>query len=788
LAASTNRWSEQMTLLTLEDMRRAIPELNGRLQVAGLQSTVTVHRDPWGIPHIQAENEWDLFLAQGYVTAQDRLWHMDADRHRALGRWSEFAGESGVKQDRLLRAAGMGRTARLDYQACSNEARAMMDAYTAGVNAFIASGQPLPVEYVLLGTEPEPWVNWHCIANYKMRNSLLGTFEAKLLRTELAAKMEPERIAAVINGYPAGHLITVPPGELFDGVDLDGIEELRQAAADANWLLETEPGSNAWAVSGTRTKSGKPLVAGDSHRALDTPSVYYQVHVACPNFEVIGHSVPGMPGVMHFAHNRQVAWGMTYGSADTQDLFIERFEERDGMRHYLFRHEWIPAEVLNETISVRDGDPVAIDVTITRHGPVIAGDPATGHGIAIADPGLIEGTPWVDAVRDAMRSTSVHELHQAFGKWNDRVNNYAVGDVHGVFGYLHEGMIPVRSERNGWSAVPGWSGDFEWNGYIPHDALPKSINPEQGFAVTCNQRVAQADYPYYVGLYFAAHYRASRIISRIGEIPLGSATVDDMASIHAERESMPAALLRDRLVASGPRDGVAGEALEELARWDARIDRESVAASIYAAARSVITRWQVEHRFGEHSESIMAADTGADAHRRLVVQEWQLALKSGDDSVWPEGHTWDGVLRAALDAAIELLGNHAGSELDGWGWGDLHRTAPVHPLSAVFPDSAGLLNPPSVSAHGDGDTPLAGSYGVGLPFNVSGLSVNRYIFDTADWTNSRWITPLGSSGHPGSPHYSDQAEMWSNVEYIPQLWDWNEIAARAEATQTLTPD
>jgi penicillin amidase len=776
-----------MARLTPDELANAIPDLLTPQSLSGLRDSVETHRDAWGIPHIKATDEWDLFFAQGFVTAQDRLWHMDADRYRALGRWSEFVGESGLAQDRLLRAAGMGRSSKLDYDVASDKAKAMIDAYTAGVNAFIESDQSLPVEYGILGLTPEKWENWHCITNYKMRNSLLGTFEAKLLRTKLAGQIEPEKIAAIMNGYPKDHLITVPPAGRYDGIDVGGIEELQQAANDANWLNETEPGSNAWSISGKLTASGLPLVAGDSHRALDTPSVYYQIHLSAPNFQIIGHSVPGMPGVMHFAHNAHVAWGMTYGSADTQDLFIEKFEDRADGRYFLFKHEWSKAEVLNETLNVRGGRSVDIEVTITRHGPVIAGEPSSGNGIAISDPALIKGTLWVDSVRDLMHAKSVHELHDAFSEWTDRVNNYAVADVEGNFGYLHEGKIPVRGERNGWSAVPGWTGEFEWDGYIPHDELPRTINPEQGFVVTCNQRVAQADYPYYVGLYFAAHYRADRIVTRIGELTPGTVTVADMATIHAERLSTPGTILRDRLASLDldEEDQLAAQVL--LKAWDGRIDRESVATSIYAVTRSIITRWQTETRFGDIAGELMAKDTGADNHRRLVVLEWQMALERGDESVWPDGRSWDGALKAALGKALGLLKGRYGDDMSGWTWAALHRTAPTHPLSEVSPENADILNPPSVAAHGDGDTPLAGSYGTEMPFNVGGISVNRYIFDPSDWTNSRWITPLGSSGHPGSKHYSDQSVMWSNVEYIPQLWNWDDVVAQAESSQTLNP-
>ena len=326
--------------ISAQDRQAALPDLQGTQCCEGLEKTVTIHRDPWGIPHIQAASEADLFFAQGFATAQDRLWQMDFDRHQALGRWSEWAGPAGLDRDRLLRAAGLGRTAKLDYEASSPQARAMLDAYTAGVNAFLATTTALPIEYQLLNQCPEPWESWHCLAVYKMRNSLLGTFESKLWRTRLAQVVGPENLAQLIKGYPQGHLLTVPPGTEYQGDPLDSLAALSRR--------ETDPGSNAWSIAGAYTTSGLPLVAGDSHRALDTPSVYYQVHLACPDFAVIGYSVPGVPGTLHFCHNEYVAWGMTYGSADTQDLFVERFREMADGLEYEFKGAWRPAQILRE--------------------------------------------------------------------------------------------------------------------------------------------------------------------------------------------------------------------------------------------------------------------------------------------------------------------------------------------------------------------------------------------------------------------------------------------------------
>ncbi len=770
------------------DFTAALPDVTGTVELPGLEASVTVHRDRWGIPHIRAETEHDLFLAQGFVTAQDRLWQMDCDRVQALGRWAEFAGPEGVEQDRLLRAAGMGRTAKKDYEIASALARAMADAYAAGVNAFLDTSKAPAVEYSILGRSPQRWEHWHCLTVYKMRNTLLGTFEPKLQRTLILNKAGPRAVSRLIGGTQKGQLITVPPGSEFDGPALNGLEAMSKAAEHAQGLGEIDAGSNAWAIGGHLTESGLPLVAGDSHRRLEAPNIYYQIHLSCPRFTVIGYSLPGVPGALHFCHNEHVAWGMTYGGIDTQDLFIEQFRDGQQGRQVLYQDEWEPVRVLHETIRVRGAEPVPIEVTITHHGPVIAGDPATGKAIAVCDPGLIGPTRWLDAARDAMRSRSVDELHDALQHWTDRVNNYAVADVHGNFGYLHAGKVPIRPESNGWCAVPGWTGEHDWSGAIPHDELPKAVNPDCGYVVTCNQRVTGHDYPYYVGIAFAPDHRARRVQSRIHELKPGTATVDDMVAIHAERVSLPARIFASALSATDPGDERCAAAQALLRAWDHAMDRDGAAPTIYAATRAKVARRLAQHILGDLADHAFCAT----AYGKIVLQQIEIpmltAIEQGDASILPDGESWQSLLAEALKAAVADLTRTLGPDMSRWQWGRVHHTRQQHALSAVCGKLAAHMDPPTFAVHGDSDTPLAGSYTLDTPFIARTASVNRYVHDPSDWTRSVWIVPLGASGHPASPHWSDQAEQWSNVQTIPQLWDWEQIEREAETTQRLDPE
>ena len=775
--------------ITQADLAAALPDLTSTIRAKGLQQDVEVARDQWGIPHIRAASAHDAFFAQGFVTAQDRLWHMDHDRHRALGRWSEFAGASGVEADRLMRAFDLERAAKADLAVSSDVAKAMLDAYSAGVNAFIRTTESYPVEYRMLGMVPEAWQPWHCLAVYKVRNMLMGTFEIKLWRARLARVLGAGRAEALFRGYPDESLVSVPPGETYGPVELDGLDAFATAM---EWPGEPDGGSNAWVLSGPRTASGLPLVAGDSHRPLDTPNVYYQVHITCPAFRCSGYALPGVPGMPHFSHTEHVAWGMTHGQADYQDLYIERFRTESGRLEYAWLDTWLPAEVRTEELAIRDGPSEMLAVVRTRHGPIVAGDPRAGYGIAFSHPGTNRGTPWANTLHDLLVAGSADDAEEALRVWTEPVNNFVYADVHGEFGYRYRGRIPIRSMANAWVPVPGWTGEHEWRGRIPFEELPSARNPQAGFVVTCNNAPTTADYPHYINTLFAPDWRAQRVTARLSEITPAAATAKDMESIHADRQSIPAGIFTRRLAAMDLRDPDARDARDILVDWDCRMDRSSSAAVIYGVARTYLFREIVTAALGPLANAALGAPSGigrgAATHTAALFARAVTSMAEDDDSCLETGRTWAECIESALAQAVRELRSRLGDDMRDWKWGSMHHTRPRHPLSEVFPDCAKFLDPPPVETHGDGDTPLAGAYSISDRCVATLMSVNRYVHDPSDWRNSRWIVPLGASGHPGSPHYADQARLWADIETIPQLWDWNDIADAAETRQKLVPE
>lgn len=772
------------TPFTPDDLQAAVPQLTGTLHLQGLERPVEVYRDALGIPHIRAQTVRDACFAQGVVHAQDRCWQMDYDRHRAYGRLAEFLGPGALPQDRLLRRLRLEASARADYQAVNAETRAMLEAYAAGVNSLLQTAKRLPLEYQWLDIAPEPWRPWDACAIFKVRHvSTGGVWQAKWWRARLLRHLGPELTAKLYGGDPADQPLIIPPDGDAGGGLLPGLEELYAGEAVLDLLPELEGGSNNWVVAGHRTATGQPLLAGDPHRALEVPNVYHQHHLACPAFDVVGLSFPGIPGFPLFGHNQAVAWCVTTAMADFQDLYLERFHP-DNPQLYAFQGHWREAERCREVIHVRQGPPVEIDVTVTHHGPIILGDPTAGSGVALRYTATAAPNATFDAFLPMLRATSADEFEEAMRPWVDPCNNLLFADTHGHIGYRLRGQVPIRSKANAWLPVPGWTGEHEWHGVISFEDMPRWRDPQAGFIVTANNRIVDATYPHYLTLHYEPGFRARRMRQCLRSLP--KADVEDMVALQADRTSLPAQAFIGLLARVAPTDALSAAAQASMLEWDGTMAPDSVAATVYAVCRENVLHAVMDPLLGPLARPALGGGPYGVLMPLSQLRARLLTMMAADDrSLLPPGTDWPAVLSSALSHTVTWLRERFGDDMAQWHWGRLHRTAVRHPLAAAAPDLVALFNPPSVPMGGDGDTVQAASLTSG--YTVGSTAVARLVFDLSDWRRSVWVVPLGASGHPGSPHYADQLTPWSTGELAPMLYDWPEIDARAATRQRLEP-
>lgn len=737
----------------------------------GIVDDVTIHRDRWGIPHVRAASALDAFFGQGFVQAADRLGQLEYDRRRGTGRWAEVAGTPAVAFDVFVRRCGLRAAAQAEYAALDRDARAVLDAFSAGINAYLALDRPRPTDLDLAGVTPEPWEAWECCAVFLVRHVVFASWQTKLWRGRLAAALGAEAVARIEGSDPRAVPLIVPPGELFEPrvPDPGPIEAVLEATAA---LVEAGTGSNSWALAGEHTASGLPLVAGDPHRLVEVPGVYAQGHLGCPEFEAVGLSFVGVPGFPHFGRTADLAWCVTNANGDYQDLYVERFAAA-------------PEPLRTETVVVRDAEPVDVECFVTPRGPVVFGDPASGHAVALRSTALVEPSSGLGVLAPMLRARSVDELEEVMRDWVDPVNNLVSADASGTIAYRTVGRIPIRHPANAWGPVPAWTGEHDWTGVVPYDELPRARDPEGGRLVTANQRIVDDAYPYVLGLDYARPDRAARVHARLDG--LTGATVADMASIHADRRSLAADVWVERLVGLDGSDEWERGAIDELRGWDRVLDAGSVGASVYVVVRDAVGK-RIAHHPDLAELRAPLADEPPVTFLPMELRLWARLtglLARNDTTLLAPGETWASVLAAGLTDGVAILRRALGDDRSGWGWGGLHVSAPRHPLSVARPAWAPRLDPPSVAMGGEWDTVFSAAHPAGFGFGVTSASVARYAFDLADRRNDGWVVPLGASGDAVSPHFADQRAPWAAAELLPIITAWADLG---EPWCVLTPD
>ena len=779
-------------------IRRNFPAINGTINVAGLQAPVEIYRDSWGIPHIYASNSHDLFFAQGYVHAQDRFWQMEFWRRIGSGRLSEVLGKTTLEQDRFIRTIGWHRTAAQEWEQLDDEVRAVLEAYAEGVNAYISTRRGrLGLEFTILGLtgvkfEPEPWSPLNTLTWAKvMAWDLGGNMDDELLRAHIAARLGTPAVSVLVPPYPDDYPVIVP--HPLTGATLGTLPE---AAFDLHPLgMGDDIGSNNWVIAGSRTETGMPLLANDPHLGIQMPSIWYEIGLHCdpvgPDcpYNVVGASFASSPGVI-IGHNDHIAWGVTNLGPDVQDLFIERVNP-ENPNQYEYQGRWLDMEIVREEIKVAgEEEPVVVNVRLTRHGPII-NDVAGGteedwtfgwQPLALSWTALQPGT-LVRSILLLNRASNWEEFREALCYWDVPSQNFVYADVEGNIGYQAPGRIPIRAKGNGSTPVPGWTGEYEWVGYIPFDELPRAFNPPEGYIVTANNAVVKPDYPYFLSMDWAPGFRARRIVELIEADP--SLSLNDIQAIQGDNSPIYAQDVLPYLRTLSSNDARLADALDLLRTWDGRAVRDSAGAALFEAFRLHLIGLTFGDELGEQLLRRARGMAGV-ALLDLLADE---ASPWFDDVSTPQVETRDEILLKALEEAVDELTEKLGRNMARWRWGDLHTA--TFENQSLGQSGIGLIeaifNRGPVSVDGTLATVNNTGYNLNEPYVVSVASSYRQIIDLRDFTHSVSMHTTGQSGHPYHPHYDDMIDPWRNIEYHPMLWERTDVKADAEAVLVLKP-
>ncbi|NMO13492.1 penicillin acylase family protein [Pyxidicoccus fallax] len=775
--------------------RRRWPRAQGTLQLQGLHGPVEVLRDTWGVPHIFARDEHDLFFAQGYVQAQDRLWQIEFGRLVGNGLLASVLGPRLVPMDHLMRTLGLRRMAEQGLSSVSPQAMDILEAYSAGVNARIAN-EPLPLEFTILGHSPAPWKPVDTLLRGNLLAMMLGgNYRLELLRARLVAEAGEDVAALLLPSHAPQTPLIVPKEARLQGLrgvkSLEGLDATDAVLGDPNIVS----GSNNWVVHGQRTASGKPLLANDVHIGLGMPAQFYETGLHGGRFDHVGFSLPGVP-MLVIGHNGHASWGMSNLGPDTQDFYLEKLDDPKQPTRYEYQGAWHDLEIRREQFPVRGGPPAMTTIRSTRHGPLL--NRAMSQLMADEAPLALRWAhtdckPLVDALLGLNLAKSWDEFRAACALWESPGQNFVYADVKGNVGYQSTGKIPLRAAgHQGTVPVPGWTGEYEWQGYIPFEDLPASLNPPAGYAATANNKITSDDYPYVIAHNWFPGYRAKRITDLLAE---GTKhTVEDMRRIQSETYSIPAELMRPHLLAVKPADDAQAQALKALAEWDLRFEVDSVGATIFQAWYIHVLRALLRHKLQPKlAQRYLESDyeRHGSMHMPLVIE----LMGKPDDAWWddpatPERETRDDILRRTLGEALRWLGEHHGQDPKGWAWGNVHTVTYQH-MTLGGPASPGplrrLANTRTLPARGDNYSVDGASFLWHQPFKVVHGTALRMIVDLGDLSKSVAIHAPGQSEHLYHPHRDDLLELNSQVRYHPLLHTRQAVEAHVRNTLTLQP-
>ena len=786
------------------------PAQSTAIPVVGLQAQVTVRRDERGIPYIEAKNDHDLYFAQGYVTASDRLWQMDLFRRNARGELAEILGNQVIEEDKRHRTFGFAQTAEAEAAQASPQARQVLEAFAAGVNAYIASLDPksLPPEFQLLQYKPKPWTAADSLVVVKnFFEALSSTWRLDVMREALADLPADKRAAILVERSPLDVLVVgndkdkksasasknhpsrggnraataagqVPflngvSGEILAALNDDAETETRSLTR-IGLFADSLAASNNWVVSGKRTASGKPLLANDPHLAPTAPPIWYMVHLSAPGVRVAGVTAAGLPGVV-IGHNDRIAWGFTNVGPDVQDVYEEKFDPGDPKR-YQTPAGWQQAEIRHEEIKVRKGftdaatNTVTLDVAVTRHGPIVLEKSGKRYALrwTALDPKL--NNP--DGVYNLNRARNWAEFTKALRSYTPPMQNMVYADVEGHIGYYAAGVVPIRKSGDGSVPYDGTTDAGEWTSYIPFDKLPHLYDPPTGIIVTANQRIIGANYPHFLTHSWAQPYRARRIFERLNQKQ--KLTADDFRAIHGDVYAIAgvtfarnaAKILKGQLTA--PADDQLAESVPAFEKWDGQLTVDSRVAPLVAETRIAFRTKIINAAIGEERAKSFGWSNFDTTLDRIITEQPAEWLPK-------EFKSYAELLRACYAEARQALTKRLGADESNWTWGNRSKANFPHPLAQA--PLVGLQF--AIPSFPQAGTPFL----LGATVNV-GTSVSmRLIADPSDWDKTQQSITLGESGIPNTPHWKDQLDDWRAV--TPRAFPFSDAAVAKAAKETL---
>lgn len=760
---------------------KSFPETSGSVTVSGISGDVRVYRDDYGVPHIFGGSDRDVYFAVGYLHAQDRLWQMELMRRAGQGRLAEVLGEPALKIDRMFRTLGLWRHAQKTLPMIDEKTRLSLQAYADGVNEFLQTHKgKYPIEFDLLNIEPEPWVIEHSLLISRLMAWELNYSRwVDVILTQLVERLGPVKAAEIFPTWPEGAPLIVPDELRGKKLGLAG-NQLLDADRAFKSLLGTsglESGSNAWAISGTKSMTGKPVLANDPHLMFSAPGRWYELHAEGPGLAVEGASIAGVPFVV-IGRNRSIAWGVTNAMLDDEDFYAE---EVDSVQHptlYKLNNSWRRLETRVDTILVKDGPPVLLTVYQTHRGPIVNRmEPSaqfSRHLLSMRWVGH-EISNEAHAFYLINRAGSWGEFLEGVRQFAVPAQNFVYADTAGNIGYHLGGRIPIRKTKTPTLVFPGQTDEFDWKGFVPFEEMPQSFNPPEGFVATANNRIVSESYPYYLSNLWEPEWRIVRISEVLKSQPRFSVEEmerlqQDVLSPHA-REVVPIIVRAYQGRQNEPVDVQA--TLSYFRNWYYEMKVNDVSTTLFQVFFVRMVKNTLEDEMGP--QLLALYDTLAALPLEAVTKLMKKGASPWFDNIQtPQVENMDDQIRQSLGEALQDLKARYGGEIKEWRWGTVHQVefphvfssnALLHPLLTIGPYPTGG----SHSTVNKGDFPLS------QPFiNHVGPSI-RQIFDLSSYRNDRAVMPPGQSGQVFQKHHNDQTMLWTHGAYRKRLFDRSDI-------------